>query len=181
VTAIVCGVVPALRVSDTTLRASMARDGRTTTGHGQRLTRALVAAQLALSLVLVTAAGLLLRTLLHLTGIDPGFRPEHVLMLDVRDETPGSSFGRIDTAKQKVTRAALYRTVDERLNALPRVRAASVSWLGLFSQSDLWLALIDVDLPDSRAQGRVDYVSPRYFETMGMQDSSWPWFYRSRS
>ncbi len=167
--AIVCGVVPALRVSDTTLRASMARDGRTTTGHGQRLTRALVAAQLALSLVLVTAAGLLLRTVLHLTGIDPGFRPEHVLMLDVRDETPGSSFGKIDTAEQKATRAALYRAVDERLNALPGVRAASVSWLGLFSQQNLWLALIDADHANSRAEGRVDYVSPRYFETMGMQ------------
>lgn len=167
--AVICGVVPALRVNDTTLRAGMARDGRTTTGHGQRLTRALVAAQLALSLVLVTAAGLLLRTMLHLTGIDPGFRPEHVLMLDVRDETPGSSFGRVDTAEQKARRAALYRTVDERLNALPGVRAASVSWLGLFSQNDLWIPLIDPDRPDSRPEGRVDYVSPRYFETMGMQ------------
>ena len=167
--AIVCGVVPALRVSDTTLRASMARDGRTTTGYGQGLTRTLVAVQLALSLLLVTAAGLLLRTSLHLTGIDPGFRPEHVVMLDVRDETPGSSFGQVDTAELKARRAAIYRTVDERLNALPGVRAASVSWLGLFSQSDLWLALIDADHPESRPQGRVDYVSPRYFETMGMQ------------
>jgi len=167
--AAICGVVPALRASDTTLRSSMAHDGRTTTGHGQRLTRALVAAQLALSLVLVTAAGLLLRTLLHFSGIDPGFRPEHVVMLDVRDETPGSSFGRVDTAEQKAARAALYRTVDERLNALPGVRAASVSWLGLFSRQDLWLPLIDPDRPDSRPEGRVDYVSPRYFETMGMQ------------
>ena len=167
--ALVCGVVPALRVSDTTLRASMAHGGRTTTAHGQRLTRSLVAAQLALSLVLVTAAGLLLRTVLHLTGIDPGFLPEHVVMLDVRDETPGSSFGRVDTAEQKATRATLYRIVDERLNALPDVRAASVSWLGLFSRQDLWLPLIDPDRPESRPEGRVDYVSPRYFETMGMQ------------
>ena len=167
--AIICGVVPALRVSETTLRGRMAQDDRTTTGRGLHLTRALVALQLALSLVLVTAAGLLLRTVLHLTGIDPGFRPEHVVMLDVRDETPGSSFGRVDTAEQKASRAALYRTVDEWLNALPGVRAASVSWLGLFSPNDLWLALIDVDHPDTRPQGRVDYVSPRYFETMGMQ------------
>ncbi|MGB2713852.1 MAG: ABC transporter permease [Vicinamibacterales bacterium] len=167
--AVICGVVPALRVNDTTLRGSMAREGRATTGNGQRLTGALVAAQLALSLVLVTAAGLLLRTVLHLTGIDPGFRPEHVVMLDVRDETPGSSFGRVDTAEQKARRAALYRTVDERLNALPGVRAASVSWLGLFSRQDLWLPLIDADHPESRPEGRVDYVSPRYFETMGMQ------------
>jgi predicted permease len=165
----ICGVVPALRVSRTTLRASMAGDERTTTAQSQRLTRTLVAAQLALSLVLVTAAGLLVRTLLHLSGIDPGFRPEHVVMLDVRDETPGSSFGRADTPEQKARRAAVYRTVDERLNALPGVRAASVSWLGLFSAQNLWLPLIDPEHPASRPEGRVDYVSPRYFETMGMQ------------
>jgi predicted permease len=147
----------------------MAQDARTTTGRAQRLTRALVTVQLALSLVLVTAAGLLLRTVLHLAGIDPGFRPEHVVMLSVRDETPGSSFGRVDTPEQKARRAAIYRTVDERLNALPGVRAASVSWLGLFSQNDLWIQLIDPDRPESRPEGRVDYVSPRYFETMGMQ------------
>jgi len=167
--ALLCGVVPALRVNESTLRVNMAGDGRTTTGHGQRMTRMLVAAQLALSLVLVSAAGLLLRTMVHLSGIDPGFQPEHVLMLSVRDETPGSSFGRVDSPEQKSTRAALYRTVDERLNALPGVRSASVSWLGLFSQNDLWIALIDADHPDSRPQGRVDYVSPRYFETIGMQ------------
>ena len=168
-TAIICGAVPALRVNDKALRGSMAQDARTTTGRPQRLTRALVTVQLALSLVLVTAAGLLLRTVLHLAGIDPGFRPEHVVMLSVRDETPGSSFGRVDTPEQKARRAAIYRTVDERLNALPGVRAASVSWLGLFSQNDLWIQLIDPDRPESRPEGRVDYVSPRYFETMGMQ------------
>jgi putative ABC transport system permease protein len=107
--------------------------------------------------------------LLHVSGIDPGFRPEHVVMLDVRDETPGSSFGAIDTPEQKAARAALYQRVDERLNSLPGVRAASVSWLGLFSQNDLWIGLIDADHPDSRPEGRVDYVSTRYFETMGMQ------------
>lgn len=168
-TAVICGVVPALRVNDTALRGGMAHDARTTAGRPHRLTRALVTVQLALSLVLVTAAGLLLRSVLHLAGIDPGFRPEHVVMLTVRDETPGSSFGRVDTAEQKAKRAAIYRTVDERLNALPGVRAASVSWLGLFGQSDQWIQLIDPDRPESRPEGRVDYVSTRYFETMGMQ------------
>ena len=47
--------------------------------------------------------------------------------------------------------------------------AASVSWLGLFSMQDLWLPLIDPDRADDRPNARVDYVSARYFETMGMQ------------
>ena len=167
--ALLAGVLPALRLSQATLRTGMARDGRTTIGHAQRLTRALVAIQLALSLLLVTAAGLLLRTMRHLSGIDPGFQPAHVVLLDVRDETPGSSFGKADTAEEKAERAALYRTLDDRLNAVPGVYAASVSWLGLFGGSDLWLPLIDVDRPENRPLARVDYVSARYFDTMGMQ------------
>jgi len=126
-TAVLLGILPALRLTRITLYAGMVGEGRTTIGGGQRLTRSLVAAQLALSLLLVTTAGLLLRTIVHLAGIDPGFRPEHVVMLEVRDETPGSSFGTVDSREQNVQRAALYRTLDERLNAIPGVRAASVS------------------------------------------------------
>jgi predicted permease len=131
--------------------------------------RSLVAIQLALSLLLVSAAGLLLRTMVHLAGIDPGFAPEHVVMLEVRDEAPRPSFGAVENAEQKSRRADRYRILDQRLNALPGVRSASVSWLGLFSMSDLWLPLIDADRPDDRPLGRIDYVSGRYFETMGMQ------------
>lgn len=167
--ALLAGIIPALRVTRSTLQVGMAREGRTTVGGGQRLTRTLVAAQLALSLLLVTAAGLLLRTLVHLSRIDPGFNPEHVVVLEVRDETPGSSFGTVDTAGQKAKRAARYRTLGDRLNAIPGVRAATLSWLGLFGDQNLWLPLIDADQPGDRPEGRIDYVSARYFETMGMQ------------
>jgi predicted permease len=137
--------------------------------HEHRWARALVAAQLSLSLPLVSAAGLLLRTMVRIARIDPGFRPEHVVLLEVRDEAAGSSWGVADTAEQKARRAAFYRSLDERLNALPGVRTASVSWLGLFGGSDLWLSLIDPDQPEDRPLARVDYVSARYFETVGMQ------------
>lgn len=168
--ALLAGVLPALRLSGTRAPAGMAAARRVTPSrHEHRVTRALVAAQLSLSLVLVTTAGLLLRTMVRISGTDPGFRPEQVVVLDVRDETPGSSFGTIDTAEQKARRAALYGALDERLNALPGVESASLSWLGLFGGSDLWLALIDADQPDNRPLGRVDYVSARYFDTVGMQ------------
>ncbi len=168
--ALPAAIVPALRLTGATLQASMAEARRATPGrHEHRWARALVAAQLSLSLLLVTAAGLLLRTMVRIAGIDPGFRPEHVVLLEVRDEAPGSSFGVIDTAEQKARRAAFYRALDERLNALPGVRAASLSWLGLFAGSDLWLALIDPDQTEDRPMARVDYVSARYFETVGMQ------------
>jgi len=166
--ALLAGILPALRLSETTLQAGMAAQRRVT-GHGQRLTRVLVAAQLSLSLLLVTGAGLLLRTVVRIAGVNPGFRPAHVLLLDVRDEAPSASFGAVDPPEQKARRAALYRTLEERLNALPGVQSASLSWLGLFGGSDLWLPLIDADQPDPRPLARVDYVSARYFDTVGMQ------------
>jgi predicted permease len=167
--ALVAGVLPALRLSRTTLQSGLASGSRTTIASGHRLRRALVTAQLAMSLLLVSAAGLLLRTIVHLAGVDPGFTPAHVVMLNVRDEAPRPSFGGVDDAARKAQRAERYRVLDERLNAVPGVRAASVSWLGLFSMQDLWLPLIDPDRPDDRPLARVDYVSARYFDTMGMQ------------
>jgi predicted permease len=142
---------------------------RTTIAPGHRLRRALVTAQLAMSLLLVSAAGLLLRTMVHLAGVDPGFTPRHVVLLNVRDEARRASFGDVDDAAMKAQRAERYRVLDERLNAMPGVHAASVSWLGLFSMQDLWLPLIDPDRPEGRPMARVDYVSARYFDTMGMQ------------
>jgi len=88
---LLAGVLPALRLSASALRAGMARETRSSTVSGQRLARSLVAAQLALSLLLVSGAGLLLRTMAYLTSIDPGFVPAHVVMLDVRDEAPRPS------------------------------------------------------------------------------------------
>jgi predicted permease len=167
--ALLAAILPAVRLSRVTLQAGMASEGRTTSNRsGQRLTRALVAAQLALALLLVTASGLLLRTMIRLAGVDPGFRPDHVVVVQVRDETPGSSFNTADSVEQKARRAAVYRSLEERLTEVPGVRAAGLSWLSLFGGSDLWLAMIDADRPESREQARVDYVSSRYFDAVGM-------------
>lgn len=168
IAALVAGVIPALRLSRATLRSGMAAGDRTTISSGQRLRGALVVVQLALSLLLVSAASLLLRTMANLANIDPGFVPDHVVMLNVHDEALQPSFATVDPAAVKSWRATRYRSLEERLNAIPGVRAASVSWLGLFSMNDLWLPLIDPDRADRRPMARIDYVSARYFETMGM-------------
>jgi predicted permease len=164
------GLLPALRLSRSSLQAGMAGVGRTaSTRSGWRLARGLVVVQLALSLLLISATGLLLRTMLRISGVDPGFRPEHVVLLDIRDESAGPSFGEINKTAEKTRLTALYQTLDERLNALPGVRKASLSWLGLFGGSDLGLRLLDPDQPDDKRSAHVDYVSPGYFETIGMR------------
>ena len=70
--ALLAGVLPALRLSGRDLQMGMAGSGRTTGPRsGQQLTRMLVAVQLALSLLLVTAGGLLSRTMLRVMAVDP--------------------------------------------------------------------------------------------------------------
>jgi len=55
------------------------------------------------------------------------------------------------------------------LNGIPGVQAASVSWLGLFGGNYVGVNTYDVERPEDRRFTLTDYVSPRYFETIGMQ------------
>jgi len=71
--------------------------------------------------------------------------------------------------QDKASRSALYVNLEDRLNANPGVRSASLSWLNLFGGSDLQIRFTDPDNPQDRKGARVDYVSARYFQTVGMQ------------
>jgi predicted permease len=160
-TALIGGLLPAVRLSRASLQSNLAGAGRTTGGRpARRITGALVVAQLALSLLLLSSTALLVRTISHIAAVDPGFRPDHVVAIDLRDEGP---------KVEKAVTAALYRTVEQRLNSLPGVASASLSWLGLFGGSDLRVDMIDPDRPQDRRGARTDYVSARYFETTGMR------------
>ena len=158
---LVGGLLPAIRLSRASIISHMAGAGRAKGARsGRRIAGALVVAQLSLSLLLISAAGLLGRTMTRIAAVDPGFRPDHVVMLEVANEGKG-----VDKARA----VELYGAVEARLNALPGVRMASVGWLGVFSGSDLGLRLLDPERPDDKRNSHVDYVSANYFETMGMQ------------
>ena len=174
-TALVVGVIPAVRLSAPLSSQSLVLGDRSRESAGsQHLMRTLVVAQFALSLLLVTGAGLLLQTSIRLSGIRLGFEAGHVVLLEVADETPGgsSSLSANETPETRARRAASYRLVDERLNAIPGVQSASLSWYGLFSANDLWMSIVDPRQPSDRREARVNFVSPRYFETVGMRVAS---------
>jgi putative ABC transport system permease protein len=79
VTTLLCGLIPALHATEARLRASLAEGARTlTTGHG-RVRAALVVTEVALAVVLLTGAGLMLRSFAHMRSVDLGFRPANVL------------------------------------------------------------------------------------------------------
>jgi predicted permease len=118
---LVFGSIPALHVLRNDLNGGLRGDSRGSTGGGGRGTarRVLVIAEVALSVVLLAGAGLLIRSLVVLTRIDPGFRPEHVIT--TRLSLP---------AKQYVTRQSILTFHDrllDRLQSLPGVQAAGAT------------------------------------------------------
>lgn len=166
--AIVIGLLPAIPLTRRLLQSEHA--GSRTVSRGKTpVERALVVAQFALSLLLVTAAGLLLRTMVRISAIDPGFVPEHVVIAEVREERPAPPSGPIDPATHKAQQLMSYRMLEDSLHGMPGVRSVALSWLGLFGGADLREYVIDAGRPSDRLHARIDYVSSAYFDAVGMR------------
>ena len=111
------GLAPALQSSAVQLQGALKDGGSAGAGReGGRLRRVFVAAEVAIAIVLLIGGGLMVRTLLALQAIDPGWNPDGVVSLEV------SVAGTRYAAPEK--RPALYREVLERLAAVPGVAAA---------------------------------------------------------
>jgi putative ABC transport system permease protein len=114
VTGLAIGLVPALAASRPAVQSSLRESGRgATSGRGQRrLRNALVVAEVALAVVLTLGAGLLLRSFLIVLSIDPGFKSDRLLTLQIA--LP-------DNYRTPDQRRALYASLFSRLDALPGV------------------------------------------------------------
>jgi predicted permease len=113
------GLAPALRAYRLGLGAGFREGIRSTaTVSGRRLNNSLVAAQVALSLVLLIGAGLLLKSFAHLLAVNPGFQPENLLTMRI-----SVSDKRYDSP-EKVLR--FYEDLTDRVRGLPGVRAAGL-------------------------------------------------------
>ncbi len=121
-TALLFGLAPALRATRVELNQIMKENTRTVLRVSGRfnLGKALVAAQVAMSLVLLVAAGLFLGTLRNLWAVDPGFTRHNILIVSADVEPSGIPAGK---------RAATYREILDRLRALPGVTSAASSLL----------------------------------------------------
>jgi predicted permease len=159
-TALIFGTVPALRATRLQLTDAM-KAGRGPQGASAKnpLAKALVISQVALSLVLMVGAGLFLRSLVNLNNVDTGFNKENVLRLDIDSSSAGY--------KAEEPRAlAVDQQIEERVSALPKVKAASFSAFTFHEGS--WSS--DVALPGIKMNGDINVihnvVGTRYFETM---------------
>lgn len=120
-TAILFGTIPAFRSTRLELTNTLkAGRGPQDTLRKNRLARVLIVSQVSLSLVLMVGAGLFLRSLVNLDKIDTGFNRENVLRLEIDSSSAGYKPG-------EPRAIALDQEIEERVSALPSVRAASFS------------------------------------------------------
>jgi putative ABC transport system permease protein len=137
------------------------RAGRTSSGGGSRARAALVAGEVALSVVLLSGAGLMLRTMQSLNAVDPGFRSDNVLTLRLQGSVR-------DTLGQR----AAWRVLRERVASVPGVRAVG-SVLHLPMSGRKWQADVMVEgreQPPGTDPQRTAWqvVSGDYFEIVGV-------------
>jgi predicted permease len=126
-TGIVFGLVPALRATRLDLTPALKESARASTGATRSwLTKSLVVVQVSISMLLLIGAGLLIRTLINLQRVDPGFNEQNLMLFTLEPGLIGYKDER---------RAALYRQISERLEAVPGVTAATFSDIALLSQS----------------------------------------------
>ena len=159
------GVAPALHASRIRLTESLKTGWqRSMTGPGQRLRSALAIAELSLAVVLVTSAGLMVRSLWELSGVRPGFESASILSARI---TPTDSF-----CKEPARCRGFYSVLLEQVHGLPGVNeAAVVNVLPLSGRSDVFSADLEDRSRDPGEAAQVIFetvISPDYFRVMGI-------------
>src|ERR1700739_46336 len=165
-TALLFGIVPAIRGSRADVSGALNAGARTAGGGTARsnrlLPKILIVAQVALSLVLLTVAGLLLRTLQNLRGKNTGMDRTNVLLINKNPKFAGYPPERLN---------ALYDRILSQVDALPGVRSASLAGSPPLHRGT-WGSPIDLDgrptPPDQHIETLLNRVSAGYFETLGI-------------
>ncbi|HUQ80253.1 MAG TPA: ABC transporter permease [Gemmatimonadaceae bacterium] len=161
VTGILFGLAPALQSTKPALVPAL--KGASATGVSRsRATRALVVAQMALSIILLVSAGLFLRNVRAAVSIDKGFDSENLLLASLDPGVQG--YDRARTVE-------LYRRLEERLRALPNVKAVAFAAMVPLGLSDQQTGVsIPGYTPSANENLSIDYnvITPGYFEAMGI-------------
>jgi putative ABC transport system permease protein len=163
VTGVLFGLLPALQLSKPDVTGMLKDGGRSgTAGQARQLARrTLVVLQLASSVVLALAAGLLIRSLIELNRIDLGFNPNNVLTAQL--QVPATDY------PQAADVVRFHRQVTERVAQIPGVRAAgSARVLPLARTIGDWSIKIEGRpyVPEENPNGDYQAVTPGYFQAM---------------
>jgi predicted permease len=163
VTGLLFGFAPAWRATDLSLAEALKTGGRgTRTGARMNLSKMLVIAQVALSLLLAAGAGLFARSLGNLVSQPLGYQP-HVLWVSINPNIGGYTIEQLP---------ALYRTIIDRAEALPGVDSATIAMCGLMtgcrSAADGIVITGYTAQPGEQVMLQENRVAANYFATVGM-------------
>ena len=161
-TGLVFGVLPALQGTGRRLMGALREGGRGGTGGGHRVRSALVIAEMTLAVVLLMGAGLLIRSFIELTRVNPGFQPERAVAFRLTFQ--GDDYGQGQQIRDRAN------AILERLRALPGVTStAATSVLPLSGRGGLWDFAVgnEPPPPNVNAEIGVAFITPRYFEAIG--------------
>jgi len=163
-TTLLFGFVPAWQASAVPLAEATSAGGRGSTRRAGRLRAALVVGEVAAAVLLLTGAGLLVRTLIAMNGVDPGFRAEKVLTVQV-----GLPLSRYESPEKLL---AFYQAAEREVSGLAGVRRAS---FGGSLPLDGWdigqgFSIVgDPPLEQSRSHSaHYQIVGTGYFRTLGI-------------
>jgi len=166
VTGLIFGLAPASQASHFNLNETLNEGGRDSGAgvRGKRLRNALVMAEVAVSVVLLIGAGLLINSFAHLRSLDPGFRADHLLALQV----DLSQVNYPDTAR----RITFLDEVVRRVQALPGVRSVAVAGNLPFTYNGDSTIIAVEGIPDPPMDQWPDVIfrtlGSGYFSTMGI-------------
>ncbi|MGA8108409.1 MAG: ADOP family duplicated permease, partial [Acidobacteriaceae bacterium] len=161
-TSVLFGALPALAAKRVDLRTTLAAGGRSVAGGSGRLRKGLIGAEVALTVVLLAAAGLLLRTLVHLETLPPGFDPHNVMtakasLNDARYRDP----------------AAFQTLLAESMAAMKRIPGVEDAAVGLSAPYERGLntGIVLTEGPRSGTKAAMTgssaaYVTPGYFHVL---------------
>ncbi len=161
---ILFGLAPALRASKTGLTEALKESGRGSGSGGRersRLRDALVVSEVALAVVLLAGAGLLIQSFLHLTRVDPGFDPHHVLTFQIDSPARG----------QDSQLPEFFREIVARIRPLPGVSSASAVASLPLTGDNIGSSIEIEGQPTplgSRPSADFNAVEPSYFRTVGI-------------
>jgi len=158
VTGILVGIGPALTIRRRNMRRSIEEGGRTLgSGVRKRKThRGLVVTEFALAIILMTAAGLLLRSWRELMTVDLGFKPDRVLSMNISTN-----------ASSPEEQAAFFKLVLEQVESVPGVESAGlIGDLFVSGDAEPFVLLEETGAP-TRVRLRVDEVTDKLFATLG--------------
>ncbi len=160
------GLAPALKALRPDLQETLKEGGRGSSGSRHRVQNVFVAAEMALALVLLICAGLMIRSLSLLWGVDPGFNPHNVLAFDV---ALAPSLAKRPPAQIR----AEYRELETRVAAIPGVEAVSVNGGSLPMDGDselpFWIEGQPKPASDNDMSWSLFYlVDPPYLKAMGI-------------